>query len=142
MSNRYAGFFAAYKASVDAGNTNSKEEAVEDFTNGRTTSLRDLSDIELEGLVARLNSLSRFKPQKPPGTSDKADLMRKSIIAIFKKMNRTASDAKTWAEKQGVKKVKRKFNDYTTSELFTLIRIAEKIRADWQLAIRNKMKTL
>lgn len=141
MRNRYAGFFAAYNASVSAGNPNTKEETIREFTNGRTKSLKDLNNDELDALVLNLNSLSRFAPKKPV-PDDKADKMRKSIIAIFKQMGKTTQDAINWAEKQGVKGAKKKFNDYTTGELFTLIRIAEKVRAEWQLTIRNKMKTL
>lgn len=143
-SNQYAAFFGAFKASQAAGNPLSKEEQIQEFTNGRTGSLKDLSIAELEGLVARLNQMCRFRPKAQPKGADnpKGDKMRKSIIAIFYQMNRTAADAKQWAEKQGVRGTKKKFNDYTNGELFTLIRVAEKVLSDWQAVLRQKMKDL
>lgn len=140
--NPYAAFYAAYNASVAAGNPLSKEELVLDFTQGSTSSLKELSSAELDGLVARLNQLNRSgqAPYKPH--SDKADSMRKSIIALFYKMNKTPAQAKAWAEKQGVRGVKKKFNHYTNGELFTLIRIAEKICSEWQSGIRKRLNEI
>lgn len=134
MKNRYAGFFAAYNDSVKRGNPNTKEEQIFAFTNERTNSLKDLSEWELQELTRSL----RVVTQKPI-VNDKADSMRKAIIAIFKSMGRQTSDAINWAEKQGVKQVKKPFNDYTTIELFVLINIAEKVKSDWQKAIRKKI---
>lgn len=144
MANHYAAFYAAYSESVKAGSPLSKEEVVSDFTQGRTTSLKELSGQELEAIVVRLNEFSRFKPkaQAKQTENPKGDSMRKSIIAIFYKMNKTPAQAKDWAEKQGVRGIKRSFNDYTNSELFTLIRVAEKVLFDWQSSIRKKMTEL
>lgn len=139
--NKYAGFYAAYNASVKKGNTLTKEEVLLDFTAGKTSSLKDLSAHEIEALIRSLNGLSGFVP----GTKhqdDKADKMRKGIIAIFKKMGRTAEDAKIWAEKQGVRGNKRLFNHYTTGELFVLIQVAQKIADDQHHALRKRMKTI
>lgn len=144
MANHYAAFFAAYNQSVKAGSPLSKEEVVSDFTQGRTTSLKDLSGQELDALVVRLNQSIRFVKKAQPKAIEnpKGDSMRKAIISIFYKMNKTANDAKEWAEKQGVRGTKRRFNDYSNSELFTLIGVAEKILAEWQLTIRNKISQL
>lgn len=146
MASTYAGFFAAYNASVRAGSPLSKEEVVGNFTNHRTTSLKELSGAELEALVAGLNQLNRFTPKvnhKPTAhTNPDGDKMRKAIIAIFYKMKRTAKDAIDWCEKQGVAGEKRKFNDYSNQELYTLIRVAEKVLSDWQMAIRKKLNDL
>lgn len=136
MANPYTAFFSAYNASQKAGNRSSKEEVVLDFTKGRTASLRDLSQNELKQLVDSLNNLSGFKPKV---TNDKADRMRKAIIAIFKKMGRPTTAAVAWAEKQGVRGIKKPFNEYTTQELHVLIQIAEKVLSDWQKAIRKSI---
>jgi len=134
MANRYAPFFAAYNNSVKRGNPNSKDEQVKEFTNGAKSSLKDLTDWELQELTRLLRVVA---PQ--PIANDKADRMRKAIIAIFKSMNKQTADAILWAEKQGVKGIKKAFNDYTTGELFVLISIAEKMKIDWQKSIRNKL---
>lgn len=136
--NKYAGFFAAYNASIKGGNPLSKEEVVLEFTEGRTASLKDLTIAEYEALVSHLNKLSGFNPVWQE-EDQKRDRMRKSIIAIFKKMGRTTAAAIAWAEKQGVKGVKKPINDYTAAELFVLIRVAEKVFSDWQVAIRKNL---
>lgn len=136
-NNKYAAFFAAYNTSVKRGNDMTREEVIQQFTEGRTPSLKDLSDIELQELTRRLNMLTgtRYQPN-----NDKLDKMRKSIIAIFHDMNKTPATAKAWAEKQGVFGNKKRFNDYTGRELFALIRIAEKIRKEYYAAIRKAVR--
>lgn len=133
--NRYTKFFAAYNASVKRGNPNTKEETVRQFTNGRTGSLQDLSEWELQELTRNLTALTGNAYQP---SDVKADRMRKSIIAIFKSIGRSVEDAKSWAEKQGVNGIKKPFNKYTTQELFILIKVAEKVRKDYNDAIRKR----
>jgi hypothetical protein len=137
--NKYAAFYAAYNASVKRGNSNSKEEMIQQFTNCRTSSIKDLNDAELKEIVAVLNAISGVKPVVK---DEKADRMRKAIISIFKKMNRPTKDAIAWAEKQGVRGEKKDFNDYSTGELYVLINVAEKVLADWQQALRKKIATI
>ncbi len=127
---KFSAFFSAYNASVKCGNRLSREEQISEFTQGRTDSLKDLTHDELKELTRRL--MGTVPPPDP-----KADKMRKSIIAIFHNMNKTPKDAIAWAEKQGVKGLKKPFNSYSTGELFVLIRIAEKVLSDYQNAIRK-----
>jgi len=141
MTNKYAAFFAAYNASVKRGNPLSKEEMIGEFTNGQTTSLKELSWHEVNELTTRLNYTSGNSVQ-PPTHNTKEDRMRKAIIAIFHRMDRKPADAIAWAEKQGAKGNKRKFNDYSTQELYILIGVAEIILSDWQKSIRNRMETI
>lgn len=132
---KYSAFFGAYNASVKAGNPYTKEEQVQIFTEGRTGSLKELSDQELEALTRQLNNQGN--------TKDLADTMRKAIISIFHKMNyaNAAAAAKAWAEKMGVgskdKHVKRPFNEYTTQELKKLIYKAEIALEDWRKATKK-----
>ncbi|MBS1747094.1 MAG: hypothetical protein JST21_13065 [Bacteroidetes bacterium] len=139
MKNKYSPFFAAYNASVKAGNPNSKEEVIEAFTNGRTRSLKDLDVRELQELVRRLQMLVPAPSPSERAGGEVADKMRKAIIAIFRSMNKTVDEAIAWAEKQGVKGIKKQFNSYTTGELYVLIAIAEKIKAGWQKDIRKQI---
>lgn len=134
---KYSTFFAAYNASVKSGNPYSKEEQVAIFTQGRTESLKELSDQELKELTAQLNGQAN--------QNDKADTMRKAIISIFHKMNyrNPAAAAKSWAEKMGVgakeNNVKKHFNAYTPQELKKLIYKAEIALADYRRGIDKKM---
>ena len=138
--NRYTTFFIALKKLPGL----TKEEAVYSFTNGAHNSLRKLTDYELLELTKSLQTISGGMEKKQYvenrlAKDPKADKMRKAIMAIFYDMNRTAADAKAWAEKQGVRGVKKKFNDYTTGELYTLINVAEKIKATWEKGIRKRL---
>ncbi len=133
---RYSAFFAAYNASVKAGNPYSKEEQVSIFTNERTESLKDLSDQELKELTALLNT--SYVVDKT-----KADKLRKALISIFHQMKyeNAAAAAKAWAEKMGVgageKNIKKPFNNYNNQELKTLIFKAEIVLADFRRRINK-----
>lgn len=127
----YKSFFAAFKNSVAHGNKFSKDEYIHLFTEGRTTSLKELSQRELGEITANLNALC------PAPDYGKGDRMRKSIIAIFHNMDRAPAQAIAWAEKQGVRGRKRKFNDYNNGELYVLIRIAEKALASYRTSVRK-----
>lgn len=140
MKNKYAPFFAAYNASVQRGNPFTKEEVVGNFTNHRTQSLKDLDHWELQELTRSLQNLT--PPPIREEAAERADKMRKAIIAIFRSMGRTVADTKAWAEKQGVKGLKKGFNEYTTGELHVLIGLAEKIKGDWQKSIRKQVQNL
>jgi hypothetical protein len=140
MKNKYASFFAVYSNSVKKGNPFTKEEVISNFTNGRTSSLKQLDHWELQELTRNLNQLTPSINHSADKT--KTDKMRKAIIAIFYSMDRTVAEAKAWAEKQGVRGVKKSFNQYTTGELYVLISIAEKIKTDWQKSIRKKIQTI
>jgi hypothetical protein len=135
--NRYASFYAAYNTSVAKGNPYSKAEVVKEFTGNKTESLQDLSDNELKELVQSLNELSGAKYAPTTEEEINKDKMRKAIISQFYQMHRTAAAAKAWAEKYGVKNAKRKFNDYTLTELYILLKNAEQVLADWRTAIRK-----
>jgi len=135
MKNKYALFYAAFNTSTKKGNSNTKEEMVQQFTNGRTNSLKDLDEVELQELIKQLQFIAYGSAAK----ESKANKMRKAIIAIFYSMGKTVSEAKQWSEKQGAKGIKKSFNDYTTGELFVLISIAEKIKSDWQKSIRKQL---
>lgn len=136
--NRYTPFFAAFAAATKRGLSSTRDEVVAEFTDGRTQSIKYLSDYELQELCRRLNTLSGAG-YSPTAENQKADKMRKSIIAIFYSMNKTAEQAKAWAEKQGIDGIKKPFNAYKTQELWRLIRIAEKIKQDHDNVLRKTL---
>lgn len=142
-NNRYSHFYAAFNTAVKKGCNYSKEELVDDFTKGRTASLKELSDGELREIVMQLNgrtSTGSESWKKPPVMTEaekKRDNMRKVIISIFKFMGKTTGDAIAWAEKYGCGGNKRRFNDYNEQELYVLIRNAETVKEDFLKAIRK-----
>lgn len=149
MNNQYAAFFAALKTSRKMGNSLSRAELVSQFTEGRTASLKELDAWELNEITIRLNhlnlgsSIGQLKPQATVASAaSKSDRMRKAIIAIFHKMDRPPAAAIAWAEKQGVKGVKKRFNDYSNQELYQLILVSEKVLKDYLKAIRKKLSEL
>ncbi len=139
----YANFFSAYNAAKKAGSRLSHEEVISDFTKGRTISLKECDALEIGQMAALLRQQAGPKapPAEPPG-GERADKMRKAIIAIFKSIGHSVQHAKAWAEKQGVEGVKKGFNEYTTQELFVLIQVAEKVKADYQASVRKTISRI
>lgn len=136
----YKKFFAAFNRSVQQGNPLTRQELISGFTNGRTNSLKELTPFELNELIIQLNRNSDFKAN-PQQTDQKADKMRKALIAIFHDMNRPPAAAAAWAQKQGVKGIKKQLNDYNNQELFALIRVAKKVREDYYAALRKGLSS-
>jgi DNA modification methylase len=139
MAHNYSRFFSLIKQINSTGVALTKEEVIEDFTNGKTTSLKALKHFELQELerqlIARLNNTKTAKDFK----SDPRDAQRKAIISQFKSIGRTAKDAIAWAEKYGVNGIKKMFNDYDASELFILTKNAEKVKSDFIKSVNKKL---
>lgn len=139
-NNRYAAFFAAYNESVRRGNPLSRQDIVYDFTNGKTTSLKELSYGELHELILRLSKQSgTYKPKLKNEQDTKENRMRRKIIAVFYNMQYSAKDAIAWAERQGVRGVKKPFNLYTSGELHVLIEIALKMEREFLIKYRKNV---
>ncbi len=143
--NPYARFYASYHTSVKCGNSASKEEVVFEFTGGRTTSLRELSEVELNDLIDQLNQKSTIQGTKKYSKDETArNTMRRAIIAQFHCAGRDGvRAAKAWAEKQGATiehvNIKRRFNEYTQPELINLIKKAEKMRVSDMKTISKQL---
>jgi hypothetical protein len=130
--------------SVKRGNPLSREEVVSDFTNGETSSLRNLSDWDIQELTRRLNSLNgSLTPNPSPtgrGVNDPRVKMQRKIIAMAHEIGWNLHPASpqpssngegatrlkidmqklnAWCEKHGY--LHKKFNDYTYNELPRLI---------------------
>lgn len=125
-----------------------KEYAIYGFTNGRTSSSKDLSNAEARELIASLPKAPQA-PLNPPeeGESEKAtkkpwtppnleaEPMRKRLIAIAYSKGKDAKYVKDWCERQGVtvktedgeQVVKKKFNEYTVADLKKLEAVFKKI---------------
>ncbi len=107
-----------------------KEEAVSDFTDKRTTSLSSLSAGELAGIEQYLSTLTSHRQASAPVVDPIGDNLRKGIISQFLSIGRDVKAAKDWAEKYGVQGNKRKFNDYNHQELYLLFQNAKKMKKD------------
>ena len=136
----YKEFYTRLKAT---GHT--KEEIIYAFTNGRTESLRALSDKEYIALCASLRKAQgKIAEQQLKGVDQQANNLRKALISIFHQMQYpdAAAAAKSWAEKMGVgsgaSNVKRPFNKYTPGELRKLIYKAQIALADFQKSTNVK----
>ncbi len=140
--------FFALLNQMNAGGTNrTKEDLVSEQTNGRTTSLRDLTPIEGIALINSMKSICNSTSsanRQAISNSSKAfdheaqvkDRMRKKIIACFRSIGRTVNDAKQWAEKQG----KKPFNDYSIKELSSIVTAAQRVKLSHINSVSNKLK--
>jgi hypothetical protein len=140
---KYARFFAILKQINASGAARTKEDIVLEYTGGKTDSLSSLSVNELGNLENMMTAMVRThagqrQPTVIQGGSE-ADKMRKAIISQFKSIGKTTAHAIAWAEKYGTAGVKRKFNEYTTSELIKLIRAAEKMKLDHLNSLAKKL---
>lgn len=123
-----------------------KEAVVSDFTDGRTESLRELSQKELTALCASLRKTAQGTNVYVPKDNPKGDRLRKAIISIFHQMryDEPAVAAKAWAEKMGAyggeKNVKKPFNHYSNQELMNLLMKAENALADFRSSVRKNFE--
>lgn len=103
----------------------SKEEAVRDFTEGKSDSLSSLSDGEFKEFMIRLR---RFQPVPTGWKPSPGDAQRKKMIGLARSMHwgrdtiEIIARLDDWCLKQ---KFKKKLNDHTVAELGTLVTIFE-----------------
>ncbi|MDM1048041.1 hypothetical protein [Sphingobacterium hotanense] len=104
----------------------SKEEAVMDFTEGRSDSLSSLNDGEFKEFMIRLR---RLQPVTSGWTPPAGDAQRKKMIGLARNMHWGRNTMEIigmlddWCLKQ---KFKKRLNDHTVAELGTLVTIFEK----------------
>ncbi len=139
MTHNYSRFFSLIKQINSTGVALTKEEVIQDFTNGKTNSLKALKHFELQELERRLMERLNNTKTSNDFKNDPRDAQRKAIISDFKSIHRTTNDAIAWAEKYGVNGVKKKFNNYTKSELKLLKLNAEKVKNDYTLSVNKKL---
>lgn len=119
----YSQFYALQKKLIQSGHKTTKEDLVADYTEGRTTSLRELSDTEFKELIASLNKmLNTTKAANWQNTAE--NKMRRKIIAILgHQMKYTMIHIDQWCTNYG--KFKKPLNDHSHAELVKLITQAE-----------------
>ncbi len=140
MKNKYARVFAIVGQINNAGADVTYKELLKSFTNGRTDSLSKLEHWELQEFERSLMKLQGENPLSDADyLNDPLNATRRAIIAQFKSIGRTASNAIEWAEKYGVNGRKKRFNDYNGQELFVLLQNAKKVKADFIKSINKKL---
>lgn len=122
----YKQFYALLAAAkVDASE---KSQLCRVYSEGRTESLRELTDKEWKELIAHLEGSAKTMVEH-----DVKDKKRKKVIAIMADMGYVRNDKpnmsaiEAFLEKSGCHKPK-KLNEYTSEELSDLIYQVEKIR--------------
>ena len=113
-----------------------KEYAIYGFTDGRTSSSKDMSDAEARELIARLppppKRAEEAMPPKEPKQAwtppnPEAAPMRRYMLRLGMEKGKDFKFTKGWCEKQGVDGAKKKFNAYTVAELKKLSKIFKPI---------------
>jgi hypothetical protein len=101
-----------------------KESIVRQFTQGRTSSSADMTDEEAKHLINNFNNVS---PAVKPIVNDALDKKRKQLFAMGYSIGEQPAFVKNWCETMGVGNDKRKFNDYSHSELIALVAKFKKV---------------
>ncbi len=122
----YSAYFAIEKKLRVQGFNFDRGEAVSQFTAGKKSSLKELTDEEYTGLI---NWLNHELNQKSAPKKDHAQIQRRKIIALLCKVGMTKDDRAdmsriySWVLTHGY--LKKSLNMYTASELPKLVYQAE-----------------
>lgn len=132
----YRRFYAMCKA-LDK----TKEEAVCEFTDGRTESCRELSDEEFDQLFAKLVTL-QTAVQKIPDDWEPApgDAMRKKMFSIARELyfHKSTAELKTIIDDFCIKQKKKPLNRLDLIELGQVLTIFEtKVKPDHLKALKR-----
>ena len=120
----YKRFFALL---TELGIVEERAAIISGFTNGRTDSSRDLSDLDAALLIKQIEKQYGVDRER-----DNCEKLRKRLIGMSYGCGKDAKFVIDWAENHGVKDKhgnlnKRLFNYYNTAELLTLIGVFTKV---------------
>lgn len=120
----YKRFFALL---TELGIVEERAAIISGFTNGRTDSSRDLSDLDAALLIKKIEKQYGVDRER-----DNCEKLRKRLIGMSYGCGKDAKFVIEWAENHGVKDKhgnlnKRLFNYYNTAELLTLIGVFTKV---------------
>lgn len=132
----YRRFYAMCKA-LDK----TKEEAVCEFTDGRTESCRELSDEEFDQLFAKLVTLQTAVQKIPDDWEPKpGDAMRKKMFSIAREMyfHKSTAELKVIIDDFCIKQKKKPLNRLDLIELGQVLTIFEtKVKPDHLKALKR-----
>lgn len=120
----YKRFFALL---TELGIVEERAAIISGFTNGRTDSSRDLSDLDAALLIKKIEKQYGVDRER-----DNCEKLRKRLIGMSYGCGKDAKFVIDWAENHGVRDKhgnlnKRLFNYYNTAELLTLIGVFTKV---------------
>ena len=113
-----------------------KKSLVKHYTNGRTTSSKDMSDFEAKEVLRHLESVNRSLypalqaqdfQRHADTTKTSCDKLRKVLIAKSYTIGENVAFVKGWCEKYGIFGIKKCFNNYNAQELKGLIEKFNKV---------------
>jgi hypothetical protein len=112
---------------TELGIVEERAAIISGFTNGRTDSSRDLSDLDAALLIKKIEKQYGVDRER-----DNCEKLRKRLIGMSYGCGKDAKFVIEWAENHGVKDKhgnlnKRLFNYYNTAELLTLIGVFTKV---------------
>lgn len=116
LNRRLHGLLSKHKLTDDKG------ALVHRFTDGRTTHSREMSIEEMKALIEHIESSVPISI-KMKEYEAKRDRKRKHLIAMGHSIGKHTKQVISWCERQGARKVKKKFNEYNLQDLYTLIKI-------------------
>jgi hypothetical protein len=132
----YAQFFAIKSKLEKMGDSRTHNEIVSDFTSGRKSSMKDLTDGEYKSLVGQLNQfLQSIEGERPVINRDTEQRQRRKIIALFAKMGYTKGSKadmvriEFWVKHYGLQKQDGKvsINHYHGADLTKLVSQVEAV---------------
>ena len=129
----YKRFFALL---TELGIVEERAAIISGFTNGRTDSSRDLSDLDAALLIKQIEKQYGVDRER-----DNCEKLRKRLIGMSYGCGKDAKFVIEWAENHGVKDKhgnlnKRLFNYYNTAELLSLIAVFKKVQEHYK-GMRN-----
>lgn len=138
MSN-YSTYFAIEKRLKELGAQPDRAELIATFTEGKKSSLKDLSDMQYKMFCNWLSQKLSTKEAENARFNSPANRMRRKVIALFAKMDYTIDDKadmeriNKWCIKYG--QFHKQLNDHTAPELIKLTAQVEQVYKSYLLSL-------
>lgn len=133
----YKTYFAIEKKIKAQGFNFERRDIIQQFTNGKKSGLSQLTHFEYAEFIRWLNRT--YPSEQKSTTDDQCQLMRRKIIALFRKMGYTNNDKadmqriEEWCVKYG--KFKKKLNAHPYEELTALVTQVESVYKSYILGL-------
>ncbi len=136
-SNKYAAFFAIYKQMNSAGFTQTREELIEQYTEGEKSSLTELEHIQYTEFCSWLRRTFQTKDSgNPQWQQSPENKMRRKLFRIFvTEMKYSKTDFENWFIKYGM--FHRPLKDHSKEQLQLVLTQAEKVLGSFIRGINN-----
>jgi len=126
MSNNYKQYFAIEKELKAKGHKFTRQEMIENITEGRKHGLKDLTPFEYRELINQLNKLLNFNKPNPNWMKSPENKMRRKVWSYFvRNMKYSQTEFEQWMLKYS--KYHKALNEYSIKELTELVTQAESV---------------